>query len=407
MHHLLCRFFLTTLYACRISPLSPPPPFEGRRVSSPRPTALLPRKTPSFPPPKQAQRSRLLTANRDKKKFMRDLDEGGCVATGARWMEAQWDTIADLPLNRIALLGTHNSGSYACGGRYAGDAPGEIASLPKFVRRGLLPIVRSWAQCQNTTVLKQLRSGARMLDLRIHFEKATNAAFACHGLVSAPLSTLLNHVRVFVDNHPHEVVVLNVHRMHVVSAEGRSLELGSVPECIAEVMDQIGKAVGSSGRLAMDLTPQSPLKRFIEENSRIVVINRHAPFEAADRWYWSHPHVENDWPDSNEVNRLFTHAAETVVQRASDKMHIMELVRTPQGIDFVKFLLYPKRAYFRKPTDRTAVWLQQHCHLENPIMTDSVNIIFVDMLDAHLDSHLLKALADINKMKLRLFLQNK
>lgn len=51
------------------------------------------------------------------------------------WMQADFDRIADLPLNQVALAGSHNSGSYAIKSVFkkpSGDCPEEVLKYLKF-----------------------------------------------------------------------------------------------------------------------------------------------------------------------------------------------------------------------------------------------------------------------------------
>jgi hypothetical protein len=111
-------------------------------------------------------------------------------------------------LTSIAIPGTHNSAS-AHMRRDAAWATGAQLNVPKLLR----PLGRAapfaWSRTQDRTVRQQLEEGVRFLDLRIAPSVAEQQTlYVVHGLVCAPLATVLEHIAAFARAHPREVVLI-------------------------------------------------------------------------------------------------------------------------------------------------------------------------------------------------------
>ena len=110
--------------------------------------------------------------------------------SGSGWMAGMGDEIGDVPLNEVALPGTHDSGTYVFDeGRGAApdsalttkidDIIGGIDALADVVMR---KIFQKLCRCQNLDFGGQLREGIRYFDLRIAPHEETNTFHTCHGV---------------------------------------------------------------------------------------------------------------------------------------------------------------------------------------------------------------------------------
>lgn len=144
------------------------------------------------------------------------------------WMGNLSDAIKNKPLNRIILPGTHDSGTSLV------SYNTEILTVPvswfKPVQNGF----NSWVTTQSMTILEQLQSGIRSLDLRITYGKPVTKwvlglspvqkiipsvvdnylvgtqYYITHTFVCQTLDSCLSDILTFVQQQPTEVVVLEV-----------------------------------------------------------------------------------------------------------------------------------------------------------------------------------------------------
>lgn len=162
-----------------------------------------------------------------------DLNEGAegryiYLNTGryrSRWMADLAPSIKDRPLNRIALPGTHDSGTYSLtrDGGISRDAPALIWSAAG--TPGLEGRVYDWALTNNLSIADQLESGVRYLDLRVLDNRQTEPLrqdrpirdaererqiFVVHSKFGARIETLLQQVETFLRKNTREIVVLRI-----------------------------------------------------------------------------------------------------------------------------------------------------------------------------------------------------
>lgn len=148
-----------------------------------------------------------------------DLNEGArgryiYLYTGryrARWMQELEPWIADRPLNRIALPGTHDSATSTItrDSEISRDAPPMVWTARMVAETRTRTY--DWAVAQNLTVAQQLESGIRYLDLRVmdRDDIATNL-FIVHSMYGAKVETVLDQVARFLRDNPREIVVLRL-----------------------------------------------------------------------------------------------------------------------------------------------------------------------------------------------------
>jgi hypothetical protein len=114
------------------------------------------------------------------------------------WMGLLADHIRNTPLCKVALPGTHDSGTYTfC--KDLGAAPdsdltttiqekleggkGIFKTIGEKINDQILDqIYKRMCQCQTQSIKQQLEAGVRYLDLRIAYHKECNSFYTCHGV---------------------------------------------------------------------------------------------------------------------------------------------------------------------------------------------------------------------------------
>ncbi|XP_049575158.1 PI-PLC X domain-containing protein 1 isoform X1 [Syngnathus scovelli] len=132
------------------------------------------------------------------------------------WMSHMPPALQDIPLNLLAIPGSHNAITYNLDkqGKSAVDPsqPDLLKKADKYTSGLIRPLMHKWCETQNLTVTQQLNSGIRYCDLRIAHrpkDKSSNLYFY-HGLYSKnTVEAVLLEIRKWLDNHPNEVVILS------------------------------------------------------------------------------------------------------------------------------------------------------------------------------------------------------
>lgn len=111
-----------------------------------------------------------------------------------RWMELYSHLIGHLPLNKLTLVCTHNSGSY-----------------------DMIECVKPYASCQDLDIYGQLRQGVRVLDIRVGYdsnESGDKRFILVHEMIktNTTLKNAIEQVKRFLNENKNEVIILDFHR---------------------------------------------------------------------------------------------------------------------------------------------------------------------------------------------------
>jgi len=112
-----------------------------------------------------------------------------------KWMETYGPVIGHLPLNKLTLVCSHDSGTY------------DLVS----------PFASPWASCQDLNIHDQLNQGVRVLDLRVGYQgdKSGDDRFILvHDTwrTKVTLKNALEQVKDFLSRNTREVIILDFHR---------------------------------------------------------------------------------------------------------------------------------------------------------------------------------------------------
>ncbi|KAK7105920.1 PI-PLC X domain-containing protein 3-like [Littorina saxatilis] len=141
----------------------------------------------------------------------------------ADWMEKLPSHFLDVPLHNLAIPGSHNSGSYELRKEW-GLSPDADQSLKNMTSIPLigpmaLDIILRWSKCQSLSVLQQLKAGVRFLDFRVAYHTPTEELYVVHSFYGPKVSTVMEEVKTFLDEHKDEVVLMDFNHFYDMELE--------------------------------------------------------------------------------------------------------------------------------------------------------------------------------------------
>jgi hypothetical protein len=159
------------------------------------------------------------------------------------WMGDNMELLAKKSLNAVLLPGSHDAASYHLTDSLAPQASGsqfldEIIKLAQAFDIPVTPIIKSWAQSQNSTLYQQAAAGIRYFDLRACYNGSDWVSF--HFVQGLPIRYLLSQLQQFVIDYPTEIVVIEVSHFLVNDAK-KSLNR----TLIIELRDMLIESFGS------------------------------------------------------------------------------------------------------------------------------------------------------------------
>ncbi|MCB0642090.1 MAG: hypothetical protein KDC44_10640 [Phaeodactylibacter sp.] len=271
----------------------------------------------------------------------------------SQWMTELKPIIGDKKLHEIFIPGTHDSGSWALGG---------------------IPL----AKTQSRDFKGQLEAGARYFDLRITYMQLVpgyeaNTFYLHHGGAShaaLKLSTQLQAVKTFLDQHPNEVVILHVRNNWLCNGIG----IGNCDDMTSQQKTQLTnlfKSYFPGNRLATTNEVQSQNINYLTSNRKIV-IDWYSNSAFADITWLNYLDIDHLTPIQEKINRMEAYHTQQLREAASIE-GLNALHPVIAGID-----VYATAKQYAFPN--TKKWLDNW--YQDPTTRKGLNIVAVDFIEA-------------------------
>ncbi|XP_063683239.1 PI-PLC X domain-containing protein 2-like [Bolinopsis microptera] len=249
------------------------------------------------------------------------------------WMGCIKEEIKDKKLSEIVIPGSHDSGSY-CINRKSKRTyllPNLFCLNPVVDRVGSV-----WSRTQDYSIADQLRLGVRYIDLRVFLDSNTNTKYLVHGFEAGELLVELESVAEFVENHPEEIVILDMNHIYKCADCNICSMLVKVEEMFGDKLcppppqdasvQTYGEMIQSGKRVIIALT---------EEPEMFTSTYKHSEVKCQFDWVWSsESHVVSPWADTTDVSYLKDFLEITMSrERAPDSLHVAQTILTPKTGD--------------------------------------------------------------------------
>ena len=256
------------------------------------------------------------------------------------------DVIADVPLHKVRIPGTHDSGAYNLSTHRMGDLPTWLRSIHEWsyglVTRPVTGIMVGWGEAQGLDIYGQCRQGARYLDLRVVHDKGKY--FTAHGMAGASFADILTQVAQFLDDHPKEVIICDFNHFH-------RFECAAHHHGFLDIVDQcLGRhAAPLALRRASSSGGTVTYRELLSAGRRAVCLYGGWDFQGVARraveigcWGRSLHDLWSPWPKA----RSFSQLLERIVALDQDGAHalgffVLQGVVTPDAPRIAKSLVLP------------------------------------------------------------------
>lgn len=204
-------------------------------------------------------------------------------AASATWMADMLQQVGDVPLSRVALPGTHDSGTYSMTTRSALDPYNEgarlrvLAAANRLAQQrgtGARPLIVSWSKAQDLSIADQLHAGIRYLDFRVSLVDSTYVLG--HVLVCGTLADALQQVLTFTQRYPTEVIIVDVNHVYGMDTTESQVDLINF---IAGILD--GRLVQGPPALGPNNTVNEILDHDPDGKARVILLFASAAAVAA------------------------------------------------------------------------------------------------------------------------------
>lgn len=217
-------------------------------------------------------------------------------ATSPRWSEYEnWmsklnDMYKDVPLYKLGLPGTHDSGTYEL-------FTDEIYNVNDF--SGIAPtiagpIIRAMAVTQNADIYTQLMEGNRYIDLRFARDNKGRIRIV-HTVFGLEAQAIFEQIRKFLSTHPTEVVVIDIQNINNLNSNDENLLKNIIKQ-------QIGEFLAPRDSFCT----MSTLNNFYAANKNGILMYANSNFVNDEPLYWyrNNSTIQNPWYNTNNIDYL-------------------------------------------------------------------------------------------------------
>jgi len=246
------------------------------------------------------------------------------------WMADLAAQIGPLPLNKVALPGSHDTATYGitASSDFSPDEPSwlQIFDGKGIVDRVVRKLTAGWARTQGNDISQQLADGIRYLDLRICENPDDGQIYTCHGLYSVAASDVVSQVAGFIAQHPKEIVILDFNHFYAISDDAFTA-FGQ--QLIATFGDKLVPAASGAG-VTLDEIWQAGQQVVVLYHGQQQVCGSPTSAGAAPQpQFWSQDQIQSCWPDAQDLDGLQTYlGAEIESDVPSGKLWVLQGILT-------------------------------------------------------------------------------
>lgn len=194
-----------------------------------------------------------------------------------------------------------------------------VARIP-FLTSTLNHIVSSWAKTQERTVYEQFCDGIRYLDLRVCARPDLDGAlWIVHSMFSLPLADVLKDARRFLDEHPNEVVILDLNHLYLMGDREHDA-------CVNLFRQELGAKLAPSS-VGINVTLQ---QLWQNEHQAIVLYDNDTAVNTHDV-LWSGTLIDSLWPNAQNCGTLKKSIDDSLKNGRDHRFHVVQGLLTPDS----------------------------------------------------------------------------
>ncbi|KAE8752855.1 hypothetical protein FOCC_FOCC000199 [Frankliniella occidentalis] len=286
-----------------------------------------------------------------------------------RWMGDLPDSLKCIPINHLAIPGTHDSMS--CGiSRSSGISPDSTAvvkALGKLFGPVVRPFVFKWCVTQHRTAEEQLLSGIRYFDLRIAVHKPSGTLQFVHGMYAEEIIHPFSVIKNFLSSHEQEIVVLDIQHFYDFTSIYHKQLQNFLLDHFGNMLCPLPKC-GDVSNISL---------RWMTDNGYQVILIYRSPTDNEDLRLWPSKFWPTPWPQTTSVQNMISFLKRGLAHRSSFTGYVTQCVLTPTPWFVVQHPLSNLLNRCAAPCNYAIIsWLEQ----QHP-GGKGVNVVITDYFD--------------------------
>lgn len=282
------------------------------------------------------------------------------------WMSKLPEHLHTVPLNQLAIPGSHNSYTYEL------DVSSEIGAdkadikpiISMFGDTGK-SVMKEWSVTQSLTFRQQLEHGVRYFDLRVATRKDKSGAHFLHSLYGMSVETGLNEIKLFMEQHPREIILLDFNHFYEMDAHNHEI-----------LIDLITEKFGA--KLCPHLDMDSVTLEMMWESGLQVIVLYQNQVVRDNMMFWPNMSIIAPWANTTSAHDLITFLEQSYkANRSPSQFHVVQGILTPGAGTIMAHLNSSLHNVFAdKVAPRVVMWLKDKC-----AGLQGINICFIDFVE--------------------------
>lgn len=295
---------------------------------------------------------------------------------GAGWMGELEKHIAETPLCRVGLPGTHDSGTYKFDKEMGASPDNDLTStIQEKLGQGMIlgtvtdlilgTIFTRLCQCQDKSTREQLNVGIRYLDIRVAFHEESGKYFTCHGVYCVDMAEVMQEISDFLTENPKEIVILDVNHLYDMDEH----HAGLVDDMLAILGDKVADS--------REVQTTSTVGEFWEKGYQAIILYcGRSCLPDYPGVLWSQGEIRSPWPNVIETDALHEKLKEKIENHDTDKFFVVQGLLTPD-VELIKQEIFDNggislKSIATKCSSKVVDWIDEEWKEQ------SLNIVIVD-----------------------------
>lgn len=241
----------------------------------------------------------------------------------SNWMSNLTNEKQLCPLKDLVIPGSHDSGTFFLDqtAEIGPDEPDMIHNLASVFGKLAKNVVYNWAVTQKLNIYEQLMAGIRYLDLRVALRSPNNELRIVHGLYGCDVEEVLQDVKLFVNEHPKEIVILDFCRFYNMDDEAH-LRLAD------SLLGMFGEILRSPGNDGANVT----LQELWANEEKVIILYHNSDVVKSYPCFWPSNLISSPWANTADRKVLLEFLNEkcTKANMPKDCLHVAQAIVTPQ-----------------------------------------------------------------------------
>ncbi|XP_066930650.1 PI-PLC X domain-containing protein 2-like [Clytia hemisphaerica] len=271
------------------------------------------------------------------------------TSNNSQWMTNLPKELTMLPITRLAIPGSHDSGAYYLDPK-SPICPDESSVIKWAGKYGWgKKIIIRWSITQKSTITQQLNAGIRYFDMRIGYLDDRKDFFFVHGCYGYPISNLLEEMQHFLKSHPKEVLIVDFNHFYSFSDAIHDEFSALVLKYFKSLLYPCDKA--TSLEVSLNDMWESE-KQIIARYTSSYVCDKECQF-------WSEKFIDTPWFNTDDIDKLITCLDGRFDTLTKGVLNIYQAILTPQTSTIIFHVTSSLEKHLAVPGNaRVKTWLE-------------------------------------------------